>query len=78
MLLYRLKEIECLLRDSSQENGRFKAVSSLKNLLLEVDFKTEVIPDYSFEKLSILLIDLKESELTNDEELVLKEIISNP
>ena len=78
MVLYKLKEIECSLEQSSQNSERLKAVSTLKNLLLEVDFKTEVIPDHSFDKLSNLLIELKGNELTNNEQLVLKEIISNP
>ena len=75
MLLYKLKEIECLLEKSSQKSERFKTVSTLKNLLLKVDYKTEVIPDYSFEKLESLLIELKGNELTVDEKLVLKEIV---
>ena len=75
MLLYKLKEMECLLEKSSQNSERFKTVSTLKNLLLKVDFKTEVIPDYSLDKLSNLLIELKGNKLTNEEKIVLKEII---
>ena len=75
MLLYKLKDIECHLEKSSQNSERFETVSILKNLLLKVDYKTEIIPDYSFDKLSNLLIELKGKELTRDEKLVLKEIV---
>jgi hypothetical protein len=77
MLLYKLKDIECSFERTQSNSKRKQAASSIINLLLKIDFKAEVIPDTNFEKLSFLLEDVKEKQLSEIESKLLKEIIRN-
>lgn len=73
MLLYELKELECDLRNSENPDmEQIAVVKSLEHLLLKIDYKYEVIPEYSLVKLITLLNELKADVLSNREIEVLK------
>jgi hypothetical protein len=75
MILYKLKEMECEIEQSKSQNiGLIKAISSLKKLLLQINFKAEVIPEENPKKLKQILIGLKGQSLNKEEENLLKQL----
>lgn len=59
MLLFKLKIMEGLLKKSTPPSTeQLQTLLKLENLLLEVNFQVESIPDYSFSKLVRLLNDI--------------------
>ena len=76
MLLYKLKEMECALEKStSKDKGQLESVTNLKNLLLKIDYKAEIVPENSVEKLEAILTELKGKSLSFNEKKLLKEIV---
>ena len=77
MLLYRLKEIECVLeKEATKNTDQLNTVLALKNSLLSIDFKVEEVPEYSFDKLVVLLKEINSKALSFEEKKLLKEIIA--
>jgi hypothetical protein len=76
MILYKLKVMECeLATNNSQKAEKIKAITVVKDLLLQINYKAEVIPESSYTGLNKLLKKLKGAELSEEEKIVLKEII---
>ncbi len=68
MLLYKIKELECSLEKGEMKNkSMLNSVSSLKNTLLNIDFITEVIPEYSYDKIIQVLEDINGKVLSFEE-----------
>ena len=77
MLLYQLKELECLLeKDAIRNASKLNIVSSLKNALLHIDFRTEVIPEYSDDKIIRVLEDITGKVLSIEEKKIIQDLIS--
>jgi len=74
MILCKLKEVECSQGQTHTNSVKKQAASSLLDILLTIDFNTEVIPRSTFEELTVLLTEIKGSNLTKDEAKLLKEI----
>lgn len=78
MILYRLKEMECSLEKEMPQNPlKLKTVDALKNALLKINYRTEEVPEYSFNKIITLLEDLNDTELSVEEKKLLKLIITD-
>lgn len=76
MLLYKLKEMECVLEAKNHLiSSQLTTVRSLKKALLKIDDKAEEIPVYSFDKLKVLLEDIISRKLIEDEIILLKKIM---
>lgn len=76
MLLFKLKELECAFDKQLRPDAKMKeAVSALKSLFLKIDYKHEILPEFSFEKVVEVLEDVNGSKLTGRQELVLKHIM---
>jgi len=75
MLLYKIKELECSLEKGELKNeAMLNSVSSLKNTLLNIDFRTEVIPEYSYDKIIQVLEDINGKVLSFEEKTIIQEI----
>lgn len=66
-------EIERKLRS---DYNKLQAVKNLINLLKQVDFTSEVLPEEQPERLVRLLVSLKGKPLDDDENMMIKEIIN--
>jgi hypothetical protein len=76
MLLYNIKELECTLeKDKVKNASKLNRVSSLKNTLLKIDFRTEVIPEYSYHKIIQVLEDINGKVLSFEEKKIIQAII---
>jgi len=76
MLLYKIKELECSLeKDEMKNESKLIIVSSLKNILLNIDFRTEVIPEYSYDKIIQVLEDINGKVLSFEEKKVIQDVI---
>ncbi len=76
MLLYKIKELECSLEKGEIKNeSMLNIVSSLKNMLLNIDFKTEVIPEYSYDKIIQILEDINGEKLSFEEKKIIQNVI---
>ncbi len=76
MLLYKIKELECALeKDKTKNESKLSIVSSLKNTLLNIDFKTENIPEYSYGKIIQILEDINGTVLSFEEKKIIQDII---
>ena len=76
MLLYKIKELECSLEKGKMKNeSMLNIVSSLKNMLLNIDFRTEVIPDYSYDKIIEVLEDINGKVLSYEEKKIIQDVI---
>jgi hypothetical protein len=53
------------------------AVLRLEELILQVNFNTEVVPEYSYDKVLLLLTDINGATLSFLEQQVLKKIIND-
>ncbi|WMI66334.1 hypothetical protein RBH94_04030 [Aestuariibaculum sp. YM273] len=71
-----MKELECTLEKASQQDEMLlRAVKTLKDLFLKIDYKYEELPEFSFEKMVEVLKEVNGRELTGRQELVLKQIM---
>ncbi len=76
MLLYRIIELEISLeKDKMKNESKLNIVSSLKNTLLKIDFKTEAIPEYSYDKIIQILEDINCKVLSFEEKKIIRDII---
>lgn len=57
------------------EQKKLKAVKTIKDLLIQIDFKAEIIPLEDVTKLSQLMFELKGQDLNEDEFRVIKDLI---
>ncbi len=76
MLLYKIRELECSLeKDKIKNESELNIVSSLKNTLLNIDFSTEVIPEYSYHKIIQILEAINGKVLSYEEKKILQDVI---
>lgn len=76
MILYKLKKLECALQFTIiKSKAKVKTIKKLKNLLLEVDQKNELIPENSLDDLTELLKFIKGKDLSPKEQEILIEIL---
>ncbi|MDO6761130.1 hypothetical protein Q4566_13040 [Tamlana sp. 2_MG-2023] len=76
IILSKIKEIEnTIARDGNCNVEQLKAASSVKNLLLQIDYKSEHISDFSLNKMVNLLNFIKDDALSAEEEALVKEIL---
>ena len=76
MILYKLKNLECALQFTIiKSKAKVKTINKLKNLLLEVDQKNELIPENSIEDITKLLKFIKGRDLSSKEKDILIEIL---
>ncbi len=76
MLLYKIKELECSLeKDEIRNEFKLHIVSSLKNTLLNIDFRTEDIPEYSYDKIIQVLEDINGKALSFEEKKIIQDVI---
>ena len=76
MILYKLKKLECALQLSIvSSKAKVKTIKKLKNLLLEVDQKNELIHENSLDDITKLLKFLKGKNLSPKEKEILIEIL---
>ncbi len=75
MLLYNLKRIECALEKSTSKNMQIHTVTRLKNLLLSIDNKVEIVPESSYDKLVAILGNLNGKPLSSIDKGILRAII---
>ncbi len=74
-------QTKLLLIEYATVNGKDKnhwklaAIRSIKNLLLQIDFNVEVIPDTNSDRLQNLLCSLKGESLTKEEKILVEELI---
>ncbi|OBQ56949.1 hypothetical protein JJL45_02480 [Tamlana sp. s12] len=75
MLLHKLKEIETAIDDSKNSSlEQIQTASALKDLLLQIDYKSEHITDLSLDRTLDLLIHLKGDDLSLEEENLVRTI----
>lgn len=76
MLLYKIKELECSLEKGELKNEhKLNIVSSLKKTLLKIDFRTEHIPEYSYDKIIQVLEDINGNTLSFEEKKIIQDVI---
>mgnify|MGYP001394646740 FL=1 len=76
MILYKLKKLECTLQFTIiKSKAKVKTIKKIKNLLLEVDQESELIPENSLDDLSKLLEFIKGENLSKKEQAILIEIL---
>ena len=72
MILYKLKKLECALQFTIiKSKAKVKTIKKIKNLLLEVDQESELIPENSLDDLSKLLEFIKGENLSKKEQAIL-------
>jgi len=76
MILYKLQKLECALQFTIiKSKAKVKTINKLKNLLLEVNQKNELIPENSLDDITRLLKFIKGKNLTLKEKEILIEIL---
>ena len=76
MILYKLKKLECALQFTIiKSKAKVKTIKKIKNLLLEVDQESELIPENSLDDLRKLLEFIKGENLSKKEQAILIEIL---
>jgi len=76
MILYKLQKLECALQFTIiKSKAKVKTINKLKNLLLEVDQKNELIPENSLDDITKLLKFIKGKNLSLKEKDILIEIL---
>ena len=63
------------INDPTKNRLKLIAIQGIKNLLIQIDFKAELVPMESVFKLKELLESLKGKPLTHDEERIIDELI---
>ena len=77
MIKVNLLLAEYMMRnDKESEKGKLKAIRSIIELLSQIDYKAEVVPENSKERFTRLLISLKGNPLNKDESDLVDEIIN--
>jgi hypothetical protein len=61
--------------DNSQEVKKIRTIDSLLALLSQIDYKAELVPFDNFDKFSRLLASLKGDPLTEDELMLIDELV---
>jgi len=61
----------------AQDHMKLQAIRGIKELLMKIDFKAEVVPTESSSKLKKLLVSLKGSLLTKSEDKLVDELVKN-
>ena len=59
------------------ENERLNAIKSISEMLSEIDFNAEVVPEEDEDRLSRLLVSLKGKPLAQNEIDLISEIVNN-
>lgn len=76
MIRNKLLYIKCnALEDPENNERKIKAVEDIKQMISQIDHDAEIIPLENCGKLTELLASLKSSPLTQDEILVIQELI---
>ncbi|KAB1066589.1 hypothetical protein F6U93_14320 [Tamlana haliotis] len=76
MLLHKLREIENGIRDEGASNTKeLIAALTLKDLLLQIDYNSEHISDFSLNRMTDLLNDLKGDDLSDVEASLVKQLL---
>ena len=55
--------------------SKYEAAKSIKTLLEQIDFSAEVVPENNLDMYSRLIASLKQEELTEEENRIIKEIV---
>lgn len=63
-------------KENSEEEGKFKAANSIRELLSQIDYKAEVVPENSLDMFTRLLLSLKGEPLDKNENELIEEIIN--
>lgn len=63
-------------KKSSCDEGKMKAANSIKELLDQIDFKAEVVPENNVEMFTRLLTSLKGEPLSKEENELVDEIVN--
>jgi len=75
MILEKLLEAENTIKENIKLNVRIlESIRSIRKLLRQIDFSSEVVPIEDKEKLQRLLISLKGDTLTKDELVLMEEL----
>ena len=61
---------------SNCEEGKLKAANSIKELLDQIDFKAEIVPENNIEMFTRLLTSLKGEPLNKEEKELIGEIVN--
>ena len=78
LILTRLLLIEYATVNSGERNHqKLKAIREIRSTLLQIDFRAEIVPLENIKNLGNLLRSLKGKNLSNDEEMLVKELIYN-
>lgn len=78
LILTRLLLIEYATVNSKERNHRkLKAIREIRNTLLQIDFRAEIVPLENIKNLGNLLSSLKGNKLSNDELILVEELIYN-
>jgi len=70
-----LKNLAILESEVSSDSQSLKAINTIKKILSNVDFKTELIPTDDKKRLDNLLIFMKGSQLTVEELHITKKLV---
>ena len=77
MIRINLLLVEYMYGKGNRANeGKLKAIHSIKELLSQIDFNAEVIPEDNIERFTCLLTSLKGQPLNNDETELAEEIVN--
>ena len=63
-------------KENSVEEGKCKAANSIRELLSQIDYKAEVVPENSLDMFTRLLLSLKGEPLDKNENELIEEIIN--
>jgi len=76
MILYKLQKLECALQFTIvKSKAKVKTINKLKNLLLEIDKKNELIHENTLDDITKLLKFIKGKKLSSKEMEILIEIL---
>ena len=77
MIQTKLLLIEyAVVNNDSYDGTKLHAIRSIKNLLTQIDFNSEVVPIENENKLKEFLVSLKGSLLSREEESLVEEIMT--
>lgn len=64
-----------MLEQNDQNADALQVAAKLKDLLLQIDFRVEVLPEYSLNRISAVLEEIQGAALTATETTLLEEIL---
>ena len=77
MIELKLALIEKIAMTNPKKNHlKLKAIKDVKRLFAQIDFNAELLPTESADKLKLLLIFLKGTQLTNEESKLVEELVA--